>query len=222
MTILSSGNITCRLTYRRIDEASSSSDKLLASVGDRESEEGLNSDIHHRNTNRPVDTTKDEIGNYTRVHVMSRSPGPPPPPSPPFPPYQVVTKPCPRCGAENEVFNREEIKWSVPNRTRFIQSNSWYVVFSGNVNCRIYYQRIDEMACSSNNTWPDVLESDSEQEYSSVITSRDTNTTPIPAPDLWWTRSWTCDHCGAGLQNARFNSHCTCCMTAIGYRNPWI
>ena len=114
----------CRLTYRRIEEASFPSNETLASVRDRESGGELESDIPRRDTNRPNDMTEDEIGNYTRVHILSRTalsppapppapPTPPSPPTPPFPPYQVGIKPCPRCGTENEAFNGEEIRWSV-------------------------------------------------------------------------------------------------------------
>ena len=87
----SSGNIRCRITYRRTEDVSSPSNEVSASVQDTESEEELKSDTQRRDTNRRDDTTEDEIGNFTRGHILSRSPAlslPPPPPPPQGPSFQ--------------------------------------------------------------------------------------------------------------------------------------
>ena len=72
-------------------------------------------DTQRRNTNRQEDTTEDEIGNYTRVHILSHNPAPSDPPSLPFHQYVNVGKPCPKCGEKNATFRGEKRRWSVAN-----------------------------------------------------------------------------------------------------------
>lgn len=74
-----SGDITCRMTYRRIVKLTSPSNEVSTSVqnGDLESlspqPEVVGSGTKRREGNREDNSGEDEIGNYTRVHILTRA-----------------------------------------------------------------------------------------------------------------------------------------------------